>query len=91
LFSNELAAVKLLWRDEFHAALEVGVGTGRFAEALGMEYGLDPAAGALRLAAARGIRVTQGNGESLPWPDDTFAAGWAQPRRPALSVCWPAG
>ncbi len=74
LFANELAAVRLLWRDDWRPALEVGVGTGRFAKALGIEYGLDPAAGALRLAAARGIRVRQGRGESLPWDDGTFAA-----------------
>jgi SAM-dependent methyltransferase len=73
LFGNELAAIRLLWRNDWHPALEVGVGTGRFAEALGIEYGLDPAAGALRMAAARGIRVTQGRGESLPWDDGAFA------------------
>lgn len=36
LFENELAAIRLLWRDEFRPALEVGVGTGRFAQALGV-------------------------------------------------------
>lgn len=72
LFGNELAAIKLLWRNEWHPALEVGVGTGRFAQVLGIEYGLDPAAGVLRLSATRGIRVTQGTGESLPWDDGAF-------------------
>ena len=36
LFENELAAIRLLWRSDLRPALEVGVGTGRFAEALGV-------------------------------------------------------
>jgi ubiquinone/menaquinone biosynthesis C-methylase UbiE len=74
LFANELAAIRLLWRDEFRPALEVGVGTGRFAQALGVECGIDPAAGALRLAERRGIQVQQARGEALPFPDASFGA-----------------
>lgn len=72
LFENELAAIRLLWRDDFRPALEVGVGTGRFAQALGVEFGIDPAAGALRFAERRGIQVKQARGEALPFPDGTF-------------------
>jgi len=72
LFENELAAIRLLWRDAFCPALEVGVGTGRFAQALGVEFGIDPAAGALRFAERRGIQVKQARGEALPFPDGTF-------------------
>lgn len=72
LFRNELAAIRLLWRAEFRPALEVGVGTGRFAQALGVEFGIDPAAGALRLAERRGIKVELARGEALPFPDATF-------------------
>lgn len=72
LFENELAAIRLLWRDEFRPALEVGVGTGRFAQALGVESGIDPAAGALRLAERRGIKVKLARGEALPFSDGTF-------------------
>lgn len=73
LFANELAAIRLLWRDKFRPALEIGVGTGRFAQALGVEFGIDPAVGALRLAERRGIQVKQARGEALPFPDATFA------------------
>ena len=62
LFENELAAIRSLWRDEFQPALEIGVGTGRFAAALGIEHGVDPAAGALRLATARRIKVEHARG-----------------------------
>ncbi len=72
LFENELAAIRLLWRGDCRPALEVGVGTGRFAQALGVEFGIDPAAGALRLAERRGIQVKQARGEALPFPDATF-------------------
>lgn len=53
--------------------LEVGVGSGRFAAALGLEVGLDPARAPLRLAARRAVAVVQGAGEQLPFGDGTFA------------------
>lgn len=74
LFENELAAIRLLWRDDFRPALEVGVGTGRFAQALGVEFGVDPAAGALRLAQRRGIQIRQARGEALPFHDGSFGS-----------------
>ncbi len=52
--------------------LEVGVGTGRFASALGIEYGLDPSLNMLKLAKERGIKVVQGRGESLPFRSESF-------------------
>lgn len=73
LFENELQAVRLLWRVEYRPALEVGVGSGRFAQALGVEFGVDPAAGSLRLAGQRGINVTRARGEALPFADGSFA------------------
>jgi len=45
---------------------EIGVGPGRFAAALGVHLGLDPARAPLHLAAQRGISVCQGIGEELP-------------------------
>ena len=53
--------------------LEVGVGSGRFAAALGLEVGLDPARAPLRLATGRAVAVVQGAGEQLPFGDGTFA------------------
>jgi len=52
--------------------LEVGVGTGRFAAALGVTDGVDPSAPMRALAERRGIRTTHGSGESLPYPDQSF-------------------
>lgn len=53
-------------------SLEIGVGTGRFAKALKIEYGLDPSFNMLKLAKDRGIKVIQGVGESLPFKNNTF-------------------
>ena len=54
--------------------LEVGVGTGRFAEALGVDIGVDPASGALQYAKRRGIRAVRALGHSLPFKADAFGA-----------------
>jgi SAM-dependent methyltransferase len=43
--------------------LEIGVGSGRFAQALGIETGVDPSIRLLELASTRGIQVIQGRGE----------------------------
>lgn len=72
LFQSEVEAVGLLLKDLPGPILEVGVGTGRFAEALRISYGIDIAFGVLRLARGRSIRVVQARGEALPFPDRTF-------------------
>lgn len=72
LFQSEVAAVGLLLKGVPGPVLEVGVGTGRFAEALRIPYGIDPALGVLKLARRRGIRVVQARGEALPFSDRTF-------------------
>jgi len=58
--------------ERFNNSLEVGVGTGRFAGALGVEFGVDPSVEMLRFAKERGIRCVQGVGESLPFKEGVF-------------------
>lgn len=53
--------------------LEVGVGTGRFAEALGV-LEVDPVHGALQFTRRRGLHVALARGEALPFPDHLFGA-----------------
>ena len=53
-------------------AIEVGVGTGRFAEKLGIKIGIDPAFNPLKIAKSRGIYVAQADGRITPFPDNTF-------------------
>ena len=52
--------------------LEIGVGTGRFAGPLGIEWGVDPAREMLIRARERGLRVIQGQGEVLPFDSRSF-------------------
>lgn len=52
--------------------LEVGVGTGRFAEPLGVPVGLDPSPRMLQRARKRGIKVVLGVAEALPFRDSLF-------------------
>ncbi len=69
-YESELAAL----RDLLPAAspgVEIGVGTGRFAEPLGVEYGVDPSPAMLGRARDRGVTVLRGVAEALPLRDDT--------------------
>ncbi|ELY54013.1 class I SAM-dependent methyltransferase [Natronolimnohabitans innermongolicus] len=50
--------------------VEIGAGTGRFAEPLGISLGVDPARSALVRARERDIESVQGVAESLPVADD---------------------
>jgi SAM-dependent methyltransferase len=52
--------------------LEVGVGSGRFAQALGIELGLDPSIKVAEMARRRGITVLLGTAEEMPFTNDTF-------------------
>jgi SAM-dependent methyltransferase len=52
--------------------IEVGVGTGRFAVPLGVEFGLDPSRTMLQVARRRGLRVCQAVGEQMPFHDQQF-------------------
>jgi len=67
----ELECLKSL-TGKFKLGLEVGVGTGRFAGALGIQVGIDPSLEMLRFAQKRGIRCVQGVGENLPFRKGSF-------------------
>ena len=72
IFKLEAACLADLMAPIGGSWLEVGVGTGRFAQALGAEEGVDPSLRMLELAAKRGIRTRRGRGEDLPYPDGSF-------------------
>ena len=56
----------------YRRGLELGVGSGRFAVPLGIGYGTDPSRNLLKIAKRRGIEVVIGEGEYLPYRDETF-------------------
>ena len=72
VFREELACIRAVC-PEFHGRwLEVGVGTGRFASALGVPIGVDPSRAMLEIAAARGIQTNIASAERLTFADSTF-------------------
>src|SRR4030066_1140091 len=72
LYESELLCLKPFIEDETCPILEIGVGTGRFAEHLPGVIGVDPAFNALKYAQKRGVDVVQAIGEQLPFRDETF-------------------
>lgn len=73
LFDIETEAVRALAAPLVTPALEIGVGPGRFAEALASGFGIDPAFASLQIAANRDIRVCQAIGEELPFCNNSIA------------------
>jgi ubiquinone/menaquinone biosynthesis C-methylase UbiE len=71
-FTLEKTCIESLCKNLRQPFLEVGVGTGRFAQALRTEYGSDVSTGVLEFAKKREIIVVKGRGESLPFMDSFF-------------------
>jgi len=72
IFTQESACLEELIGGVEGRWLEVGVGTGRFAHALGVTEGVDPSSAVLEMASRRGIRTRVGCGEDLPYADGVF-------------------
>jgi ubiquinone/menaquinone biosynthesis C-methylase UbiE len=71
VYESELQALRLQV-PEGKTGIEIGVGSGRFAEPLGVWLGVDPSSRMRRIAAQRGIEVIAGIAESLPIRDGQF-------------------
>jgi ubiquinone/menaquinone biosynthesis C-methylase UbiE len=70
-YASELETLKRVIPDK-GMGLEIGVGTGRFASALGIAVGVDPSQQMVDTAARRGVTVCRGCGEQLPFLDHSF-------------------
>lgn len=70
IYSSELKALRKIIPEGL--GLEIGVGSGRFAEPLGAKIGIDPSKNMLKLAKKRSIQVILGTGENLPFKELTF-------------------
>ena len=70
-YLSELEAIKKVLPKR-GKGLEIGVGTGRFAHALGIAIGIDPSKNMLEIAKRKGIDVKLGFGESLPFGNAVF-------------------
>ena len=73
-YESELQAVKALLPASFEG-LEIGVGSGLFAKPLGIKYGVEPSERMREIAIKRGIEVTDGIAEALPYDDSRFDFG----------------
>ena len=71
VYAEELKAVKRVL-PPFKKGVEIGVGTGRFAQPLGIKTGLEPSAKMAEIARERGIDVVSGIAEALPFDDESF-------------------
>jgi SAM-dependent methyltransferase len=72
IFAIEVSAFKEVLPSLPKPWLEIGVGSGRFAQSLGIETGIDPSAKLLEIAEARGITVFQARGEERFFNKETF-------------------
>jgi len=73
IYESELLCLKPFVGAATFPILEIGVGTGRFAECFPKVIGIDPAFNALKFAQKRGVDVVQAIGEQLPFRNETFA------------------
>jgi len=74
VFNTEIEALRQVLPSLPKPWLEIGVGSGRFAQNLGIQNGLDPSAELLEFAKNRGINASLGIGEALPFRSDIFGA-----------------
>ena len=70
-YLSELGAIKKVLPKK-GKGLEIGVGTGRFASALGITMGIDPSKNMIEIARQRGVIIHRGFGEDLPFWDSSF-------------------
>ncbi len=71
IYDSELNALKLCF-EENKKTIEIGVGTGVFAEKLGIKEGIEPSEDMAKIAKKRGIKVIKGVAEDLPLKDDSY-------------------
>ncbi len=71
LFESELLALERVIPNN-KKGIEIGIGSGIFAERLGIEFGIDPSESMLKRAKERGLTVINGIAESLPYDDNSF-------------------
>ena len=71
VYFSELQAIRLISKIPENA-VEVGVGSGLFAEPLGIKTGIEPSEAMREKAKERGINVVDGVAENLPWKDNSI-------------------
>ncbi len=70
-YESELEAVKQQVLEN-GGGIEIGVGSGRFAAPLGIEFGVEPSAKMGKIAQQKGINVVRGVAEAVPFGNSIF-------------------
>ena len=93
LFESELQALKkVVPKNEF--GVEIGIGSGRFAEKLAIDRGLDPSEKMAQLAETRGVKTLIGKAENIPFTIRKMNRGdCVQVQTSAINMnhCWSGG
>jgi ubiquinone/menaquinone biosynthesis C-methylase UbiE len=70
-YALELKAIKVFLHKEGNG-IEIGAGTGRFTQPLGISLGVEPSEAMRSIALGRGVNVIAGTAESLPVEDRSY-------------------
>ena len=70
-YQSEINAIKDIL-PEFDKAVEIGVGSGKFAAPLGIKLGIEPSAKMRKIAQSKGIKVVNSVAENLPLKNASF-------------------
>jgi SAM-dependent methyltransferase len=76
IFATEVKAFQEILASLPKPWVEIGVGSGRFANALGIEVGLEPSIKLLNMARKRGITTFLGKGEKQPFDTASFGTAF---------------
>jgi SAM-dependent methyltransferase len=71
VYQSEINAIREIMPD-FKSGIEIGVGSGRFAEPLGIKFGIEPSSKMRKIAQCRGIEVADCNAENLAFRNRSF-------------------
>ena len=71
VYQSEILAIQQAI-PQHKTGIEIGVGTGRFAKPLKIEFGVEPSENMARVAEQRGITVYKASAEKLPIDNATF-------------------
>lgn len=73
VFLSEVEALRMMLPEgDKLTGIEVGLGTGRFSQALGIREGIEPSRNMRAMAIRRGIEIVDGVAERLPYADLRF-------------------
>jgi len=70
-YQSEINAIKELM-PQFNTAVEIGVGSGKFAVPFGIKFGIEPAEKMRKVARKKDLEVLDGVAENLPLESESF-------------------